>query len=369
MKSLFRYSILFLLGFFILSGCGRKEKSIKIGSILPLTGSASPYGKNAQKGILLALKEINSEGGINGDSLAVLFQDDETDASKAVSAFQQLIAINNIQIVIGSTSSSAVLAMAPIAEKNKVVLLSPGASNPNVSQAGEYIFRNWQSDALEGEVDANFAKDNLSWRRVATLYINHAYGTGLNQVFKTQFKKFGGEIVADEGYEQGATDFRAQLSRIAQTKPDGVYLPGFPQEMSIVLRQSREMNLNIRFLSVQGFDDPSILKLAGEAANGVIFSVPKPADTTMAIVKEFRENYRKIYNEEPGVCSDSGYDALSIIAKIMKSGAITGPEIQKQLLTIKDFKGAAGITTFDENGDVIKPFIFKTVKNNQFTFF
>lgn len=358
-------TLLIFISAALIFSCAQKEE-IEIGAVLPLTGSASVWGQNAKMGLDIALKEINDSRGISGSMVNLLYEDSESDPTKAVSALQKLININKVQVVIGDIASSSVLAMAPIAELQQVILLSPGASNPEISKAGDFIFRNWQSDALEGQVDADFAYKTRGYRRMAVLYVNNAYGGGLRTVFEEYFKKLGGQIVSSEGFEQGSTDIRSQFSRIAAAKPDAIFMPGYPPEMGAALKQAKEMGLKIQVLSVQAFDDPQILQIAGDAAEGVIFSVPKPPDTSNTIVSNFIQKYKQTYDKEPGVCSDTGYDALRIIAWAMANGARSSQEIKDQLLKLKDFPGAAGSTTFDENGDVLKPFIFKTVENGKF---
>jgi branched-chain amino acid transport system substrate-binding protein len=344
-----------------------EPSKIKIGVVLPLTGSASVWGENAKMGMEIALEEINSQGGIKGKKIELIFEDSQSDPAKAVAALQKLISIEKVPAVIGDIASSCVLAMAPIAEKAKVVLLSPGASNPDISKAGEYIFRNWQSDALEGEIDAKFAFKYLGYKRAAILYVNNAYGSGLKKVFEYSFNKLGGQILTSQSFDQGETDMRTQLNKIILVNPDVIYMPGYPTEMAIVLKQAKEMGIKKQFLSTQAFDDPKILELAKDAAEGVIFSVPKPPDPSDPVVRNFRNKYKARFKREPGVCSDTGYDAVKIIAWAMERvKRITGPAIQHQLLKLKNFPGAAGVTTFDQNGDVIKEFIFKKVKNQKF---
>lgn len=352
------------------SGCSKKRseaKEIKIGAILPLTGSAAPYGVNAKRGIELALAEINAKGGIEGASLVVIYEDSRTDPKEAVAALNKLFSLHGVRFIIGDINSSGVLAMAPIAEKNKIILLSPGASNPKISDAGEYIFRNWHSDALEGEIGAKYAFSKMNWKKAAVLYVDAAYGVGLAETFRKVFQNVGGEIAAFEAYAQDATDMRSQISKIIAAKPNGLYLPGWPKEMAVVLKQLKELGSEIPILSAQGFDDPSILKLSANAAEGVIFSVPETPDPNNEIVKSFNENYRIRYSQEPGVCSASGYDALRIFAYAINKVGDDIEQVQKIIASLKDFPGADGPITFDEHGDLLKPFSFKVVKNGKFT--
>ena len=359
--------IFVLVALMALAGCNKQKKeTINIGAILPLTGSASVWGKNAKMGIDLAISEINSETSKNNIKFKIIYQDSKSETKSAVSALQQMLSTNNPPIIIGDIASSSVLAMAPIAEKNKVVLLSPGASNPDISKAGDYIFRDWQSDALEGDIDAIFAIDTLKVNNASVLYVNNGYGVGLKEYFIKTFKSKGGEILSIESFEQGATDMRTQLNKIKLVNPELIYMPSYPNEMATVLKQAKELNLKIQFLSTQAFDDPTILNTAKDAANGVIFSVPTPPDTLKPVVANFISNYKKMYDTEPGVCSDTGYDAFYLVYNGLKAGCKTGTDFKNFLYNVKNYQGASGSITFDKNGDVIKPFSFKTVKNNSF---
>lgn len=338
------------------------SRLVTVGAVLPLTGSAAVWGQNARMGIDLAVSEINATGGVNGRPLRVLYEDSRSDTKDATSALQKLISVNNIQVVIGDIASSSVLAMAPIAERNKVVLLSPGASNPDISHAGDFIFRNWQSDALEGEVDARYAFEQLKWRRLGCLYVANAYGTGLIDVFTNYFARLGGEIVAKESFPQGATDLRAQITRLKASSIDGLFMPGYPPEMATALKQMKELNYKIPILSVQAFNDPEIIQRAGNAAEGVVFSIPTPPESKDPVVSNFHSHYMETYQKEPGVCSDTGYDALRIVASALNAGAKSGSEIRDKLASLLDFPGAAGNTTFDANGDVVRDFSFYAIR-------
>jgi len=365
MKKYILLFVAFLISFYSCNnGSTSKNNSgkevYKVGVVLPLTGSAAVWGGNAKMGIDLALSELKKEN-VNVKLFVV---DSKSETKTAVSAFEKLITTDGVQAIIGDIASSSVLAIAPIAEKNKVVLLSPGASNPDISDAGDYVFRNWQSDALEGKVDAEFAINNLKKKSIAVLYVNNAYGTGLKKSFINGINELGKKVVIEESFEQEATDVRTQIQKIKGTNPDLLYIPGYPNEMAIALKQIKEIGLKTQILSTQAFDDPKIIKIVGDAANGVIFSVPETPDTSNVIVKNFISDYRNMYNMEPGVCSNTGYDALKIIIWAMRDKkSRSGIEIKTALYKMPVYDGAAGKTIFDKNGDVLRNFTFKTVTN------
>jgi branched-chain amino acid transport system substrate-binding protein len=344
----------------------RKPEEISIGSVLALTGSASVWGENTRNGMELALEEVNAAGGVGGKQLRVIYEDSKSEPRVAVDALRKVISANRVPAVIGDIASSNVLAMAPVAESEKVALISPGASNPDISFSGDYIFRNFPSDALEGTVDGEYASKQLGWRKVAVLNIKNAYGEGVARVFREAFKAAGGEVALDDAFDQGAIDFRGILTKVKGAALDGVFLAGYPDEMAKLLIQAKELGVTTPFLSTQAFDDPQVLKIAGQAADGVTFSTPAPPAATDPVVAAFREKYKRKYGKEPGLMSDTGYDALKIIALAIERGGYTADGIKAQLANLKSFRGAAGLTSFDKNGDVARPVMFKVVKNGQF---
>ena len=221
-------------------GCAKKEKEIKIGAILPLTGDFSSHGEDAKKGIELSIEEINKKGGIKGKKIYPIFEDDKMQPSIGVSAFEKLITVNKVHVVLGGIGSSVALAIAPIAEKKKVIFLSPTASSPKLTQAGDYIFRIWPSDIYEGGVMADFLH-NFDIETVAVFYVNNDFGQGLKEIFGKKFKEKGGKVLIEEPYDQGSTDFRAQLSKIKKRNPGGIYLPGYYQEVAKIAVQIKEL--------------------------------------------------------------------------------------------------------------------------------
>jgi len=350
----------------VLPGCQPKGE-IKIGTVFPLTGDAAVYGESLKNGIELAKEEINAKGGIKGRMINVIYEDDVNVPSTGVSAFRKLVETQNVPVIIGGAGSSVALALAPIANEEKVVLLSPTATAPALTQAGKYFFRTWPSDNYDGGYMAKFAFEKLGLRKVSILYVNNDYGLGIANVFKDDFTKLGGEILNSESYELGATDVRAQLTKIKAQNPEAIYLPGYFKEFSVILRQIRELGIKSKILSVNSFYDPKLLEIAGDAAEGAIFTYPTYDPTsTEPIIKEFVEAYKAKYGKEPDAFAVQGYDALKIIAYAIEQEGYSADDIQKGLAQIKDFPAVGGRTTFDENGDVIKPLRILSVENGEF---
>ncbi len=352
-------------------GCVEKQsEEIVIGAILPLTGDGAKWGETAKNAINMATNEINAEGGINGKKMKVIYEDDQGGPATGASVMTKLATVNKVPVVIGTLFSSVTLAMAPIAEGNKVVLISPASTAPKISQAGDYIFRNVAPDTFEAKEMATFAFKEMKFQHVAILYINNDYGLGLKEVFESEFKKLGGSILSEESFEQGGTDFRAQLTKIKNAKPDAVYMPGYPPEMAQIMKQAAELKLRTQFLSVTVFEDSKVLELAGQAADGVIYTTqvydPEAKDE---IVQKFVKAYKDRFNATPDIFAGLSYDATKIVALAMRQGGLQSEQIKKTLYTIKDFHGVTGLTTFDANGDVMKPIGIKVLKQGRFVWY
>lgn len=347
----------------------KEAEEINIGAILPLTGDGGKYGDASKKGIELALDEINASGGVKGKRIKMIYEDTQGDPKFGVSAMQKLVTVDKVIVVIGGLFSSVTLAVSPIANQNKVVLLSPASSSPKITNAGDYIFRNCASDIFEGSIIGKHAFAELGFKKVAILYINNDYGVGIRDVFKREFMSRGGTVTSEESFEQGATDFRTQLTKIKGSEPEAIYMVGY-KELGQLLKQAKELGITSQFLSTVMFEDPEIVKIAGGAAEGVIYS-SRAYDTESkeGVTYDFVRRFKQKYNETPDIFAGLSYDAMKILALAMERGGFNSDGIKGALYGIKHYPALVGDTSFDENGDVIQPAVIKTVKGGKFVKF
>jgi branched-chain amino acid transport system substrate-binding protein len=342
------------------------KQQITIGAIMPLTGDVASYGIANKNGIDLAAEKVNREGGINGKPIIVLYEDDSADPKAGVAAARKLISINHVKVIIGAVPSSVTLAIADVVEKARVVLISPASSSPKITNAGDYVFRNYPSDELEGNLVAKFAIDH-NLMTAAVITNNNDYGTGLNKVFSTAYRNANGNIVLNEGYLEGTTDFRSILAKIGQSSPQCIFVVGYSKELGTLIKQARELGITSQFLSTVNFYDAQSITTGGNAVEGVIFSSPVfDSKSSDPIVQEFVIAFKNRFVKEPDVWSAHGYDALLLVVQAMRNKGITADNIKEGLYGIKDFPGVSGKTTFDINGDVVKDARFLTVKNGEF---
>jgi len=335
-----------------------EPKEIKIGVILPLTGDLAEPGTKSFNGIKLAVDTYNDN---NPDRpIRLIVEDSRANPTDGVNAINKLISIDHIKLVIGDLTSGVTLAIAPIVEKNKVVLLAPGASNPRVRDAGEYIFRNWASDNFDGEVMAKYLIHKLRKKNAAVLYINNEYGTGLAEAFEKTFINNGGNVVLKEKYDQGASDFRTILAKAKGSKCDCFYLPGQPKENGLLVRQLKEMGIEGTITANLSVESPDFYAVAKASAQGIIFSTPAfDINSNQENVKGFVENYLSKFKTKPDAVAGHGYDAAKIMIKAIGMANYDVSKVKDALYEIRDFPGVTGSTTFDEYGDVIKAVMIK----------
>ncbi len=332
--------------------------------ILPLTGAGAQYGENCRKGIDLAVAEHNAKG--DGISVRIICEDDKTEPKEAVSAFNKLVSIDRVRAIIGPLPSSNAMAVAPLANREQVVILSPGASTPRLTKAGPFVFRNWQSDAYEAKVmSAYLLKQGV--KRIAVFALNNDFGRALSEYFHVQYTAAGGVITAEEFFDQDATEFRTQLLKLQASHPDGLYLLSYPKETGNIVNQARQIGFAVPVYGVAAMEDPTLLKIAGENADGIVYTKAVEPTANDPVYDHFVKSYRDSYGEDPGLIADTGYDAVGMLLLAIKNASKPdSPSLAQSLGQIRDYSGASGQMSFDENGDIIKPVGLKTVKDGKF---
>ncbi len=341
-----------------------ENEAITIGAVLPLTGEAAHWGIPVRNGAEMAVDEINRAGGIGDRKLALVVEDDRCRPADGVSAFDKIMATANPAAVLGAVCSGVTLAIAPLAESRKTVLVSPASTSPKITDAGDFVFRVIFSGSLRAKVFAEYIHDDRGLRRLAVLYINNEGGIGGSSSFKAQFTQLGGTVVLEETYAQGATDVRPQLTRIKAAHPDGIVVGSYPPDTVLVLRQARELGLQLPlFLTTEAVENAEVLRQAGDAADGVVYILAAPASGEAP--DRFAAAYDAKFGKKPELFAAEGYDVVRLIAAAIAAAnraPPSGPGIRDFLYRVRNYPGASGVITFDRNGDVVKPFAIKTIE-------
>jgi ABC-type branched-subunit amino acid transport system substrate-binding protein len=364
-KTLLTLVVALGFGFFLLVGNSHAEDVYKIGMIGPLSGNLAVYGLNIQKGIDLGVERLNAMGGIKGKKIVMVYEDNVADPATTVSAMKKLVEVDKLPVVIGVVTSTATLAACPIAEESKVVLIAPPSTSPDITtRCGDYTFRVIASDSYQGVVMADVVWD-LGYKEAAAMFVNSDYGRGLNDAFMKSFVKKGGKALVSVGFEKEGGDFRTELLKIKASKAKVVMVVGHPAEASIIFKQAQELGIDVQWLASEGIKSEETIKLAGNAANGILVMSPK-VDTETSLYKAFRKDFVAKYKEEPPIFSDFAYDALNMVAKAIETGGYTGPGIKDGLNTVgRNYAGVTGDKTFDQYGDVAGTFEVWTIKKEK----
>ena len=335
----------------------------RIGVVLPLTGDLANFGKTVLNGVKLRVEDFANEN--PNIVVRVIAEDSQAKPAVAVSAFQKLIDADGVSVVIGALTSSATLAMAPIAQQRKVLLISPTASNPKLSNAGPYFFRVWPSDSFDGRVAAEYSFSKLGIRKAGIIYLNNDYALGLKNVFADTFTRIGGEIVFTDSYLENTTDFRTLITKASQMNLDVLYLPGHPQGIGTILKQAWELDVNTTFFSNVAAEDKEFLAIAGNAADGLYFTAPAfNMDEGGSEVRRFVDQYKSRFEETPDVHAVKGYEAATVLLEGVRVGMQTSEELKKTLHEKNLFHGLSGDFKFDVNGDVITAMSVKQYQKN-----
>ncbi len=344
-------NFLLLFAFILFFGCsGKNSKEINIGANLPLSGTVAYYGLSAQKGINLALKELNQKGFTNNLKIKMVYEDNQGQAKSAITVMDKLINIDKVPVIIGGGSSVETLAAAPVANQNKIALLSPISSASKITLAGPYIYRTCPTDNIQAEDLGKWVLEN-KYKTVSIVFVNSTWATSFKDDFVKNFQNNGGIVSKIESSDPGDTDFRTQLISLKKSKKDALVFIIYAKEGGAIVRQAKELGMNEPIFGADPWSQEDFRNSAGKFAENVHYTTPVQYDGQT--FKEFRDKYFKEYNEEPDVYSSNGYDCLMIIAKALESGARTGDEIKNYFDKQTGFMGATGLTKFDGNGDVV----------------
>lgn len=342
---------------------------IKLGFIGPLTGPAAAYGLNARNGAIIAVNDINENGGVlGGKKIELVIQDNKGDTTETVNIMNKLIEQDKVVGIIGPVTTGPTTVAAGIAGEKKVPIVSPTATGDNITKLSEYVARVCFYDSYQGPIMAKFVAENLEKKTAAILYDNtNDYSMGLADSFALKFAEYGGEIVAKESFSEGDQDFNAQLTNIAAKNPDVVFVPAYYSDDAQILLQARQMGFNAIFTGGDGWDSQELINGAGAAAEGCYFTTHYSAADESELVQDFIKKYKEKYNAEPNFAGPLAYDAALLLADaIERAGEADPVKINQEILNTKGLTGVTGEFSFDENRNPLKEVTIATVIDGKF---
>jgi branched-chain amino acid transport system substrate-binding protein len=354
----------------ITCGSSTNQNEILIGEYSSLTGTTATFGQSTHRGLMMAVQETNDSGGVLGKKIKLITEDDQSRPEEAATAVTKLISRDKVVAVIGEVSSSRSLAAAPICQANQIPMVSNASTNPEVTRKGDYIFRVCYIDPFQGEVLAKFVFNSLKLKRVAVLKdIKNDYSIGLAQFFEENFGALGGEVVAVQAYSEGDADFKAQLTALKGSEPEAVIVPGYYTEAALIVKQARELNMNMPIIGGDGWDSGKLVEIGGAAMENTYFSTAYTADDPDPVVQNFAGKYKSLYKDIPDAFAALGYDAgMILFDAIRRAGGIDGAGIRDALVATRDFRGVTGLITIDKDRNARKSIVIITVVNGKLTY-
>jgi branched-chain amino acid transport system substrate-binding protein len=371
MSKKFKWGLLGAWGLVLLSfSAGLTQETIKIGVYLPMTGGVASFGQMEWAGMQTAQA---MKPRVLGKKVELFLVDTKSDKIEAANAASRLIENNKVAAILGEAISGNTLAGGPLAEKARIPMVSPTATNPLVTQGKKYVFRVCFLDTFQGEAAAKFAYRHFKARRAAVLTDkSQDYCVGLAEFFKKAFTRLGGKIVAETFCQSGDQDFSAQLSTITAAKPDVLFIPNYYTEDALIARQARELGLNLPIFGSDGAQTPELIQIGGAAVEGMHFIGHfhlQGASTPLA--KEFIAQFRKKFPKEKDITAFHalGADAYFVLLDAMERAKTTdGEKVRQALAQTKKFPAVSGVMDIGPDGNAVKPAVILTVKNGEFVY-
>lgn len=353
----------------LLAGCGGEKKDSAaanadkyvIGASFELTGNVANYGKSTLSGLKLAVDQVNKAGGVNGKQLVVVESDNKSEPAESGNSVTKLITQDKVVAVVGPATSGCVFAATPVVTSNKVPLIAPCATAPAITvdngQVKEFIFRACFIDPFQGRVMAEFADKTLGVKNVAILHdASSDYSKGLAEVFEKTLNKKGGKVVAKEAFLSKDIDFKAALTKIKAANPEAIYIPGYYEEVAKIIKQTREIGLNVPLIGCDGWDSPKLVEIAGpEALNNTYFSSAFSVQDQTESVQKFIADYKAMYQKDPDIFCMQGYNAGLVLADALKRAGdgADGTKLAAAIAATKDLPVASGKLTYDKDHNPI----------------
>lgn len=341
--------------------------AVTFGFVMPLTGSVPNIGAAMKNGAALAVEEINAAGGVLGKDISAIYEDDENKPATAPNAITKLITEDKVDVVLGTYASSCSMAMAPVAEENKKLMMSIGSTNAKVTEGYNYVYRACFIDPLQGKVGAEYVYNSIGATSAAVMYdVGKDYCVGISSTFTETYTSLGGTIAYEGKYNTGESDFKSYLTEVKNSGATVLFIPDDYDVVGLIAKQVKELGIDIQLMSSDSCSDPGLIEIGGDAVEGCYFTdhVSIQADG----LSDFVAAYKAKYNEEPGSFAVLGYDAVYIVkAAIEKAGSTDSDAV---IAALKELNEKCGTTnySFDENGDPVKSVVINQVKDGSFEY-
>jgi len=342
-----------------------EKDTLVIGFPVALTGKLASFGEASRNGADIALNEINLQNGKY--KLSIVYDDTKMDNAYATSTVTKMVNIDNIKLIIGAGSSAEVLSIAPITEKNKVLLMVPTASADEISNAGDFVFRTRDTAKLNSYKLAEYLiKKNVN--EITVFSANTPNSLSYSKEFKSRYEQLGGKVKSYFEYLSSEQDFKTEIAKADLKNDDVVYIAGATGiDSGLLVKQLSESSYNGKIFGTLSFDSKEFLEISKKIDNEIIITSPV-IDSSNPKTANFILSYKSKYGTDPNTFAVNAYDSVYLLydAAVDCGGQENTTCIRDYLYNVKDYNGAEGQISFDPNGDVIKEIGLKTLKEGKF---
>jgi len=357
-------------------GVSRKpaeKEVIKVGVIAPLSGQAASYGEYVIKSLKLSIEDFNRQS--EGFDFEAIYEDGMCDPKEAVTAINKLISVDNVNYVIGGFCSGETLAIAPIAEENKIILLSPGSGSPDITDAGDYVFRNFVSDDFTAKALAKIAIEQDD-KKIALITENTDYPQTLKKSFIESYTSKEGEILLDETFTEDSLDFRTIITKAKNQNAENILIVVQSyKNASQLLKQMKELDYSPKIYTTESVISDEALNFYDvgykDILEGTIFSHPKFDENlpkASALLAKYKERYGTTEGPVPPLYLATYYDSSFLLGEAIKNAGNDPTKVKEYFYTIQGWDGAVGDFSFDKNGDAVMDVEVKTISNGKIIF-
>ena len=365
-------SILVPLLALTLAGCGGNDpaapspaETVRIGFLA--AGDRVTYVDAAG----IAVTEANERGGVLGMQVELVSRIEIEEASVSVETAERMILQDEVIALVGPNRSSHAIAVGELAQRHGLPMVTTSATNPDVTKAGNFVFMAAFTDMFQGQVMAQFAREELGLARVAVLTRSgEVYTEGISEFFRSVFSDSGGEVVANEFYDSGETDFAEQLGRISAAQPEALFISGFAQEIALATQQARAIPLQnaegepVLFLGADSWDNPNLLGNEAAELEGSFFTTHFSPDTDEPGARRFIDTYQSLYGSTPSGGDAVSYDGVRLLlGAIERAGSLEPEAVREQLAATRDYAGATRIAGYDENRHPVKSAVIMIIRD------
>lgn len=358
-------ALVFLIFVFRLDAVFAEAQALRIGLISPLTGPLAPLASS--EGTILAIEEANSKGGIGGRRIDLIVEDGKCEGAAAAAAVHKLIDVHGVKFILGGQCSVETLAIAPIVQRAKVVTIASTSSSPDISQAGSFVFRTSPNSLKQGELLAQFAA-RQGYSRVLSLTEESPYAAPITAEFTRVFSASGGRVIRNVTFNKETSDFRSLLSSGRALKPSAIIIVAQSVPLAAqVVRQMKDLRIDVPVLSGETIGNvPTAWPQYSDLFEGITFSQPGfdlAGPRALAMIERYKQRFGGSGLKYP--YQAEAYDAATILLRTIERCGDDAEKVQSCLSKMKDFPGASGNITFDENGDAVWPYVMKRISSGK----